>query len=316
MAIQELPVGLKEYYKTLKEKIEKDLNTALVEKDKAEEKVIEYHKELEPLRKEIFNTYKIDINGYSEFANNRYIHGMFHMTCNKLMNMYDISKDEHKNLFLLCKLDSCQRQINKYEKDIHKYETILKLKFKDYREIIKSFYNTVQEKLILEGAGYVFEGRLGWICINRSKLNNPKALLDYSATKKRKQELIEQGVKLYNRTEAEWCEKNGIEYKGADWRVFANQEYTYELAYCGCTLKDGFQYELDKYDFRGKSCRGKTNDQLREECNNDINKICKLDVDLKTKLSICIKADKTLYSKFIRNENQTSIKAGKVNRKD
>lgn len=316
MAIQELPVGLKDYYKTLKEKISKDLSEALVERNNAELKVVEYHDAIKALRKEIFDAYKIDINGYSEFTNNKYIHGMLHMTCNKLMKEHDISKEEHHNLFLLCKLDGCQKYLHKLNKDIKKYETILQLKFKDYREILKSFYNTVQEKLILEGAGYVYEGRLGWICINRSKLNNPKAMLDYAATKKRKKELIEQGVKLYNQEEEEWCKKNGLEYKGADWRVFANQEYTYELAYCGCTLKDGFKYELDKYDFRGTSCRGKTNEQLREECDNDIKKICKLDVDLKTKLSICIKADKTLYSKFIRNENQTSIKAGKINRKD
>lgn len=29
-----------------------------------------------------------------------------------------------------------------------------------------------------------------------------------------------------------------------------------------------------------------------------------------------VKANKTLYTKFIRNENQTSINAGKVDRKD
>ena len=49
-------------------------------------------------------------------------------------------------------------------------------------------------------------------------------------------------------------------------------------------------------------------------CNGDINKICELPLDLKTKVTLCDKADKILYTKFIRNENQKPITFVKTNR--
>ena len=51
-------------------------------------------------------------------------------------------------------------------------------------------------------------------------------------------------------------------------------------------------------------------------CNNDINKICNLPIDVRTKLNLCLKVDDTLYTKFIRNENQKPIAAGKADRKN
>ena len=49
-------------------------------------------------------------------------------------------------------------------------------------------------------------------------------------------------------------------------------------------------------------------------CNGNTTKICELPLDLKTKVTLCDKADKILYTKFIRNENQKPITFGKTNR--
>ena len=49
-------------------------------------------------------------------------------------------------------------------------------------------------------------------------------------------------------------------------------------------------------------------------CNGDTKKICELPLDLKTKVTLCDKADKILYTKFIRNEAQKPITFSKTNR--
>ena len=57
-------------------------------------------------------------------------------------------------------------------------------------------------------------------------------------------------------------------------------------------------------NYYGRSVRGKSNQQLIEECNYDKEKICELDLDVRAKLDLCLELDKILYTKFIRNENQ------------
>ena len=84
----------------------------------------------------------------------------------------------------------------------------------------------------------------------------------------------------------------------------------------GCKLPNGTKLKLQIGDYRHSSIRGKSNDELIAQCNSNTERICNLPIDLKTKLTLCDKADKILYTKFIRNETQTSVTFTKVNSKD
>ena len=72
----------------------------------------------------------------------------------------------------------------------------------EYCRILNVFYSEVHRQMILNGYGYSFEGSLGWICINRCHKVKSKPTIDFAATKKRKQEILAQGKKLYNK---EYC---------------------------------------------------------------------------------------------------------------
>ena len=47
------------------------------------------------------------------------------------------------------------------------------------------------------------------------------------------------GKKIYNKEEADWCARNGIEYKAEDKRVFRKDEYCYEIPLIHCRITNG-----------------------------------------------------------------------------
>ena len=116
--------------------------------------------------------------------------------------------------------------------------------------------------------------------------------------------------------EAEWCKTHGIEYNGQDGRVFLRNEYCYEIPLLDCHIPHGSKIRFVSADYRGNALRGKTNQDLLEEADYNTEYICKLPLDIRTKLNLCIEADKTLYAKFIRNENQKPINASKASWKN
>lgn len=316
MGIKETPTNYRTYFNLLKTRNKQRLEVAeetlgnliqeaKVLKDEIQSNLDDY--------KKYFNINLLDIK---EFVENKYIDGSF---CKKAKGLFINKKNNYNlvtDLFSIYKLSNIQYSIYKLNNNIRLFKKIDKMPIKEYNKYLQIYFNKVHEKLIMEGNGYVFGENIGWICINRCKILKGKKMLDYAATKKKKRELLDNGVRLFNKEEKQWCEENGINYNGADYRVYKTEEYCYEVPLLRCHLPNGNKVSLTITDYRHQSIRGKTNEQLLEECNNDVKKICNLQVDLKTKLTLSIKANNILYSKFIRNENQTSITHGQTNRKD
>lgn len=316
MAIKETPIGYKAYYKLMKERACNRIEELKSEKDGLNDTIKVQHKTLVDNLDIYKSNFNIDLSLYSEFVENKYINGKLYKIAEGLFlnrkNNYEIVSD----LYSLYQYVKNQKKVNNLEKEIDKQYKLSKLTLKEYTEILRTFYTEVHKKLILEGKGYSFSGNIGWICVNRVILRRSKPIVDYAATKKREAELKQQGKRIYNKEEADWCKKNGIEYKAEDKRVFRKDEYIYEIPLIFSRLTNGSKLKLEITDYRHKSIRGKTNDELIELCNNDINKICELPIDLKTKVTLCDKVDKILYTKFIRNENQTALIPSKIDSKN
>ena len=316
MAIKNTPVNFRTYYKHLMEVCKDKKNNITTQLEELEKECSQLYNEIKDNATKYKEDYSFDLAKYSEFVNNEYSTGTF-LKASK--GAFVNRRDEYElvaDLYDLYKLAKYQKQIYLYKKDLALVDKILSLGLYQYKDILKAYYTEVHKKLILDGAGYVFDNNMGWICINRCHLNNPKRPLDYAATKRRKEELIKEGKRIYNKEEADWCARNGLEYKAEDVRVFMNNEYCYEIPLINCKLIDGRKLKLDITDYRGAEIRGKTNEDLIKECDGDIDKICELSVDLKTKLTLCNKVNKMLYTKFIRNEAQKSINATSTNRKN
>ena len=252
---------------------------------------------------------------YSEFVERKYINGQFLRVAKGILINRKGNYELIGRNFDIYKLAKVQKDIYEVNKDLVLYNKLLALSLRQYNELIKIYYNTVHEKMIIDGYGYVFDGNMGWICINRCKLNTNKQKIDYKATKERRAQLEAEGKRIYNQEEANWCAENGIEYVAEDARVYQNIEHVYEIPLIGCKLPNGSDIKFQTSDFRSHKLRGKTNKDILIESGGDKHKICQYDLDIRTKLYICLEADKILYTKFIRNENQEASTVKSSNRK-
>lgn len=311
MAIQETPINIKTYYKIMRDRSSKELVEAREDKNELEIKNRKLHDKLEENAYVYIQMFGITLKDYPEFVENKYIDGTLYKNAKGLfMNRqgdYKIVAD----LYDIFTYGNTQNNIHELELKIKHLEKLVNLTLKEYTEILRVYYTEVHKKLILEGKGYAFTGRLGWTCVNRVILVRPKKHIDYAATRRREQELKAQGKRIYNKEEAEWCKNNGIEYVAEDKRVFQDNEYCYEIPLIDNHIKGDLKLTIA--DYRHTKLRGKTNEQLIEECDNDVNKIVNLPVDVKTKLTLCDKVDKILYTKFIRNETQKPFNIRKAN---
>lgn len=316
MAIKEVPTNFRVYYTCMRESVTEQRLKALDIRSDLENTVVILKDDIAAKAFVYKNTFGIDVINSEEFKQNKYIDGHLY----KLARGLFINKKDNytivSDLFDLYNYAKKQKEIHSLDVEINHYDKLLSLSIKEYSNILNVFYSEVHRQMILNGYGYSFEGSLGWICINRCHKVKSKPTIDFAATKKRKKELLDQGKKLYNKEEAEWCKSHGIEYDGVDGRVYLNNEYCYEVPLIDCHIPHGNKFKLTITDNRGRAIRGKTNDDLLKETNYDKEAICALPVDLKTKLTLCNIADKMLYTNFIRNENQKPLNATSPNRKD
>lgn len=314
MGIKETPTNFRVYYSSMKdyytnerEKTQKLVNDL---KDEIDKLYVRIDKESEMYKEK----FKINLYHYEEFRNNEYINGTF---LKDTKGLFLNKKDNYKlvsDLFDLYNLANKQKQLSEAKHNISLYERCLNLSLKQYCNILKMYYNEVHKRMIIDGEGYDFGNNVGWTCINRCHINRQKPMLDYKATKEKRKQLINEGVRIYNKEDKIWCERNGIEYNATDARVYRNDEYCYEIPLIGCKLTNGSKFKLEITDYRGTDLRGMTNQDIIDATNSDVNKICRLNLDVRTKLNLCNKIDKTLYLNFIRNENQKPINATKASR--
>lgn len=314
MALKETPVCMKQYYKLFIESNTKELNKYIQIRSSIKDILYNEHKELKKQIEKYKTDYNINLTSYKEFNDNQYYNGEFFKDTKGLFmnrrNDYKLVSE----LFDLFKYAKHMKELYDVEHKIAHLNKLVNLKYKEYSSILRTYYTEVHKKLILNGDGYAFSNNIGWICVNRVKTRLRRPMLDFAATKKREAELKAEGKRIYNEKEAEWCRKNGIEYKAEDKRVFKHDEYFYEIPLLNSKLPGGHKLKLEPSDYRHTSVRGKTNQQLIDICNNDIKKICELPIDVKTKLTLCNLVDKTIYYKFIRNEHQKSYKFRQTNR--
>ena len=305
--IKPMPVHIREYYKAMKEAYTQKKDEALSEREELISEIEVLQQDIET-RHEDYLKYNINLSKYPEFINNEYVDGHFYRMAKGAYlnkeNDYELTAELH-NLF---KLAEKQYRIHELKHQIELYDKILSIKTNEYVRYMREYFNVVHKKMIIEGYAYHFGNNIGDVIINRVKFNSKRKAIDYKATKLKKAEILAKGGRLYNKEEAEWCKKNGIEYKAEDGRVYLDSEYFYEVFMCNKRFPEARSFEFSPQDYRSVELRGKSNKQLIEECDNDLEKICELPIDMKSKLHMCIEVNKMLYTNFIRNEGQTSYK--------
>lgn len=308
MVTIETPTGTGEYYSLFKEAMLQKLKDTITRIELTKTSIAEA-KDLVDTNIDKYKTeYSIDLTTYKEYNDNKYINGDFYSQFKqRLTKCKDTATSaDMYNIFTLA---NQQRSLHLLSKERDKYDKAASLGFIQYKNILKLYYTEVQKHIILNGEAYTIAPYIGSLCVNRVRVSDKaRKKLNFVATRKRKEELLAQGKHLYNEEEAKYYEKIGIPYTAEDYRVYLDTEYLYEYVIIYSKYKDSSMHVFKPADYRGHTLRGKTNDQLIEECNGDVNKICELDLDIRTKLNMCIKSNIGLYTNFIRNEDQKSIR--------
>ena len=307
------PSNIQEYYTRMHDR-------AIYRVDKVRDELEEKRIQCIALKEEIKSKadiykdkYKIDLMKYSEFRNNTFTSGEFRRAA---MLVYMNRKENHTlvlELYNLVKLVNLQKRVLELERQFRIYRVLSTISFTDYRKVVTTYYNKVQE-FLLDGKGYAFTGRMGWICINRYKKTTTKnRVLDYEATRKAKEKLIAEGKKPYDAEEAKWCKEHGIPYNGVKYAVVSSREYEYEIPLIESHIPGGKSFKrVTSSDYINTKLRGKNYDEMIELCHHDIEEIKHLDVDVKKKLEMCLRVNPLLYTKFIRHESQKSYRRIKI----
>lgn len=133
--------------------------------------------------------FKYPVIDYPEFQQNKYINGRLENAAKGMFE--DERKDpEMKHLcFRLIGYAVDLRKIYEETEKIRLYDKMINLSLKEYKRIVKIYYNAVERELILKGNGYRLEDKLGWICINRV-LNTGSKVCDFEATRKIRKDLL------------------------------------------------------------------------------------------------------------------------------
>lgn len=311
--IKQMPTHIREYYKAMR-----DVYT--LKKDKAEEEKKQSIEDTVALREKIMDkrdkylSYGINVSTFSEFINNEYEDGHFLRIARgaylNRKNNYELTSD----LYDLLKLADKQFKIHNLNISLEKYNKILSVKANDYIMYIRTFFNEVHKKMILEGYAYHYGNNIGDVVINRVKVNTNRKTLDYKATKLRKAEILAKGGRVYNKKEAEFCQRNGIEYNAEDPRVYLTDEFYYEIFLTNKKFHNANKFEFEPQVYKAVNVRDLNHDKMIEKYKDDLPGLCELPIDLKTKVILCNKIDKMLYTNFIRNENQTSYRVEQTDR--
>lgn len=225
---------------------------------------------------------------------------------------YEDNPNNRKLLITVSRYCNLIKSKIKYNKLIKLCDLRVNVSYKDFRDIIEKYYNGVN-KAILNGFGYEYNNGLGVLSINRYKLpENVDKVVDFSSTRKAKLELLEKGLKPYDKSEAELYAAKGIPYDGVEYTKYKRGSYYYEITLSNCKIYSTANIQFYKDKKLGKF-KGMSYEDIAAICKTD-DDIYNLQVDTTVKLNAILIKHPEYFYKFIRNVEESKYKYRKDNR--
>ena len=182
---------------------------------------------------------------------------------------------------------------------------------KQYKEYIKKYYMQGVHKTLLDGHAYRFSHGIGDLMINYWKYVNGvrSKIVDWNETNKRKKEILDAGLKLYNKEEAEIYKIRGLKYDGIPYVVYKtnNEYFDIELVNCKSFSKKNIKFKHANYI--PAKFRKRTPEDIANQFNS-VEEIAIQDLGIRHKLIIALEKDPTIYLKYIRNVEAVRQKRG------
>lgn len=297
---------IKEYYKLYINNIIKQSNDTILK--------------INELRIDIYN-----INKYLYEHKIILLDNNINIIIEKFINSINLNRDTSKDIIYIndildksnnVKLRQYIIQMIKYKslniniKDLLKTLDILKIKskikYREFENYIRLYYNTIHKNLI-KGYQYKFINGFGYLSFNRYKFDhnneNKKPILDYAATNKRKQDIIKEGKIPYNKKDAELYKIKGLKYNGIKYYVYKEDNVYIDLEVLDSTIKTKVDLIFEKINYIGLKLRNNSFDDLAKH-NNTLDKINNLQLSLYHKMTIYNKVNELNYLNYIRDESE------------
>lgn len=301
MAIQERPLSYRQHYKMFQES-NKEKKRVLEEQIKDLKLSLDNLKPVLESNKQYYkDTINVDLDKIKDYKEGEYVTGWIKTKVNKSIMMADFNHPIYC-LFLYAKTIV---DVYKLEQELEFVNKLLAYSIYEYTDILKLFYTQVHKAMILDGCAYSPGFRLGYFIIIRAK-NRGRRLdkrIDYQATKELKKKIIAEGKRPYNKEEAKWCEENGIEYDGVDYKVNFYPEYITAISNYQCTLPNASSIRFVPSNYITAEFKKYTWDDFIERFTKE--EICELNISIQHKLNMCLRKDNILYAKYIRNETES-----------
>lgn len=220
-------IDKQDYYQEYKNQI----NKRIIETDKLIDElnntIDDYHKDITDNKEYIATILNIDLNKYIEYKYKTFDYGkaLYGIAHNryKLDKNSSIQDDGKYSNTAKTIMDYCTAIHNLHKNKVLK-DKLLKADAIGKREFntrICRYYNKVVERLILRDA-YKFSYGIGDFCIEHISIDRDKVepILNFAATRKRKKELEDAGIEVFNQAKYDWHKARNIPYKGVDYRIY------------------------------------------------------------------------------------------------
>lgn len=147
---------------------------------------------------------------------------------NKAVRLAKIFEDEESIKLLNTLIKYCHviKNVHLCKKAIDNCDRRKNVPFATYKNLLKKYYRNVNAKA-LSGKGVRFSNGLGIFVVNYEKTDNwsGRKTIDFQATARAKKELLEKGLKPYDKKEAEEYKRAGITYNGIECTIYKDARY-------------------------------------------------------------------------------------------
>ena len=209
------------------------ISKASDDKENYEQELLQYensrdylHSVLNATITDIKHKFDIDLHKYSEFENKVYVEDCnLYNTAIKYVKIYN-DDETIRQLNTLIKYCNVIKNIEICKKAIESCNRRKSVDFATYKRLLRDYYHKVNE-VALNGNGVRFSNGLGIFVINYEKTDNwnSRRTIDFQATNRAKKELIERGLKPYDKKEAEEYKRAGITYDGIECTIYKDAQY-------------------------------------------------------------------------------------------
>lgn len=223
----------------------------------------------------------------------------------------DVKGNDRIILLQLLRYSELLKYLYSCRKRIKLAESRTSITFKQYKEYLRKYYMQATHKALIDGYAYRFGYNIGDLMINFWKYKDKVRdnYVDWAATNKRKQEILDAGLKLYNKEEAEIAKIRGLKYDGIPYVVYKTNTEYYNIELVNTKVVSRLNIKFKHSNYIPSKFRGKNVTELAAMF-KDVDEIAKQDLGIRHKLITCVEKDPSLYLKYIRNVEQTRQKRG------